>query len=123
ARAQVAVAEAALANHVIQAPFSGRLGLREVSVGGWVQPGTVITTLDDVTPIEVEFSVPSQFVGTLSPGQTIVAHSTAYPQAEFTGTVQAIATRVDPVTRTVKVRAELRNSKHLLKPGMLLTMR
>lgn len=123
ARSEVAVAEAALANHVIRAPFTGRLGLREVSAGGWVQPGTVITTLDDVTPVEVEFSVPARFVGTLAPGQTIVAHTAAYPDAEFSGTVKAVATRVDPVTRTVKVRAVLANSKRLLKPGMLLTMR
>lgn len=122
ARSEVAVAEAALANHVIRAPFTGRLGLREVSAGGWVQPGIVITTLDDVTPVQVEFSVPGRFVGTLAPGQTIVAHAAAYPQAEFSGTVQAVATRVDPVTRAVQVRAVLNNAQRLLKPGMLLTM-
>lgn len=123
ARSQVAVAEAALADHVIRAPFAGRLGLREVSVGSLVQPGTVITTLDDVTPIEVQFEVPGRFVGTLAPGQTIVAQSTAYPQTEFHGEVEAIATRVDPVTRTVAVRAVLANNERQLKPGMLLTMR
>lgn len=122
ARAEVAVAEAALADHVIRAPFDGRLGLRQVSDGGWVQPGTVITTLDDVTPIEVEFSVPARLVGTLSPGQIIVAESPAYPSVEFAGTVQTVATRVDPVTRTVRVRAVLRNGERLIKPGMLLTI-
>ena len=56
-RGSYLVAEAALADHVIRAPFGGRLGLREVSVGSLVQPGTVITTLDDLTPVELEFTV------------------------------------------------------------------
>lgn len=123
ARAQVAVAEATLANHILRAPFSGRLGLRRVSKGSLVQPSTVITTLDDITPIKVDFAVPGRFIGTLSPSQTIVAHTTAYPETEFTGTVQAIATRVNPATRMVQIRAVLRNPKRLIKPGMLLTMR
>nr|WP_297460870.1 efflux RND transporter periplasmic adaptor subunit [uncultured Halomonas sp.] len=122
-RANVAVAEAALADHVIRAPFEGRLGLREVSVGSLVQPGTVITTLDDLTPIELEFTVPGLFVGTLEPGQSITARSAAYPDAEFTGTVRTVATRVDPVTRSVRVRAVLPNPQRLIKPGMLLTVR
>lgn len=122
-RANVAVAEAALAEHVIRAPFDGRLGLREVSVGSLVQPGTVITTLDDLTPVELEFTVPGMFVGTLEPGQTITARSAAYPDSKFTGTVQTVATRVDPVTRSVRVRAALPNPQRLIKPGMLLTVR
>src|SRR5699024_3250139 len=67
--------------------------------------------------------VPGRFVGTLAPGQAIEAQSTAYPQTEFHGQVEAIATRVDPVTRTVAVRAVLANTGRQLKPGMLLTMR
>jgi len=122
-RAGVAVAEAALADHVIRAPFGGRLGLREVSVGSLVQPGTVITTLDDLTPVELEFTVPGVFVGTLEPGQILTARSAAYPDIEFSGTVQNVATRVDPVTRSVRVRAALPNTKRLIKPGMLLTVR
>ncbi|SDL43336.1 membrane fusion protein, multidrug efflux system [Modicisalibacter muralis] len=122
-RANVAVAEAALAEHVIRAPFDGRLGLREVSVGSLVQPGTLITTLDDLTPVELEFTVPALYVGTLEPGQAITARSAAYPDIEFSGTVQTVATRVDPVTRSVRVRAVLPNPARLIKPGMLLTVR
>src|SRR5699024_10024211 len=81
------------------------------------------TTLDDITPIEVQFEVPGRFVATLAPGQAVVAHSVAYPQTEFDGEVVAVATRVDPVTRTVAVRAVLANAERRLKPGMLLTMR
>src|SRR5699024_1459238 len=123
ARTQVAVAEAALANHVISAPFAGRLGLRQISVGSLVQPGIVITTLDDITPVEGDFEVPARFVGTLAPGQAVAAEAAAYPGQGFHGEVAAIATRVDPVTRTLAVRAVLDNTEARLKPGMLLTMR
>lgn len=122
-RALVAVAEAALAEHVIRAPFAGRVGLLQVSVGSLVQPGAVITTLDDTNPIELDFSVPELFVGTLEPGQAIVARSGAYPETEFNGTVQTVATRVDTVTRAVTVRAVLPNPARLIKPGMFLTVR
>lgn len=122
-KARVAAAKAALDKRVIEAPFSGRVGLRRVSVGSLVQPGTVITTLDDTNPIRLDFTVPGLFVGTLEPGQTIVAHSAAYPQASFKGTVKSIATRVDPATRSVTVRALLANPARLIKPGMFLTVR
>ena len=120
--AQVEAARSRLANHTIRAPFAGRVGLRQVSVGSLIQPGTAITTLDDIDPVQLDFSVPGVFIGTLAAGQVITARSEAYPEREFTGKVTSIATRVDPVSRALTVRAELPNADGALKPGMFLTV-
>lgn len=120
--ARVNAAQARLADHTIRAPFAGRTGLRQVSVGTLMQPGTTITTLDDINPIWLDFSVPEAFIGTLQTGQQVTAHSVAYPDRAFTGTVRGIDTRVDPQSRALTVRAAIDNSQDLLKPGMFLSV-
>ena len=115
-------ARARAGDYVISAPFAGMLGLREVSPGTLVSPGTPVTTLDDISLIKLDFSVPERFLSTINPGQEIVANAAAYPDLEFRGVVTAINSRVDPVTRAVTVRAELANPEALLRPGMLLTV-
>ena len=121
--ARVAAAQARLDDLVIRAPFAGRLGLRRVSVGSLVTPGTLITTLDDTRNIKLDFSVPESFLATLHPGLAIEARSAAYPHESFHGEVATIDTRVDPVTRAITVRAALDNEKALLRPGMFMTVR
>lgn len=120
--AQVLAARARLDNTVIRAPFSGRIGLRRVSPGSFVNTSTVITTLDDVSKIKLDFSVPETFLTVLSDGMNIVAHSLVYPDREFEGVVQSIDTRLDPISRSVRVRAIIPNSDAVLKPGMFLTV-
>ncbi len=120
ARARIAQVKARIATRVIRAPFDGMLGLRQVSVGALVTPGTVISTIDDITPILLDFSVPERFLSALALGQTIRARAAAFPDRLFSGRIVAIAPRVDPVTRAVTVRAELPNADQLLRPGMLL---
>ncbi len=120
ARARVAQVKARIATRIIRAPFDGVLGLRQVSVGALVTPGTVITTIDDITPILLDFSVPERFLSALAVGQAIRARAAAFPDRLFTGRILAISARVDPVTRAVTVRAELPNTDQLLRPGMLL---
>lgn len=122
ARARVEALRARLADRVITAPFSGRLGLRRVSPGSLVTPGTVITTLDDISRIKLDFSVPETFLAAVAVGQRIRARSAAFPDRNFEGIVRAVDSRVDPVTRTFVVRAELPNPEGLLKPGMLLVV-
>jgi membrane fusion protein (multidrug efflux system) len=122
ARARVEALRARLADRVITAPFAGQLGLRRVSPGSLVTPGTVITTLDDISRIKLDFSVPETFLAAVSVGQRIIARSAAFPGRSFEGTVRAVDSRVDPVTRTFIVRAELPNPERLLKPGMLLVV-
>jgi membrane fusion protein (multidrug efflux system) len=121
--ARVAAATARLSDTVIRAPFNGRVGLRRVSVGSLVNPGAVITTLDDSSVIKLDFTVPETFLAAIKPGQTIVAKGAAYPDEAFAGTVASIDSRVDPSTRSVTVRAMLPNEKGLLKPGMFMTVR
>lgn len=118
--AELEVAETQLAQKQITAPFDGRLGIRQISVGSLVSPGEEITTLDDITPIKLDFSVPELFFASLAVGQKVTARSGAYPDRDFTGTIRSIDSRVDPLTRSIMVRAEVPNSEGLLRPGMLL---
>ena len=120
--AQVAAARARLENTVIRAPFSGRVGLRRVSPGGFVDTSTVITTLDDTEIIKLDFSIPETFLTVVSNGMNIVARSLVYPDRSFAGTVDSVDTRLDPVARSVRVRAVLENRDGALKPGMFLTV-
>jgi membrane fusion protein (multidrug efflux system) len=121
-KARVAAAEARLSDTIIRAPFDGRVGLRRVSVGGLVNPGTVITTLDDTSRMKVDFSVPESLVAALRPGLAIRAVTSAYPDRTFVGSVASVDTRVDPVSRAFGVRAIVPNDEGLLKPGMFLTV-
>lgn len=121
--ARVAAAQARLADTQIRAPFDGRVGLRRVSVGALVSPGTVITTLDDTRTMKVDFDVPEVFLSVLNPGLAVMAASAAYPGERFDGEVDSVDSRVDPVTRSIKVRARLPNPDGRLRPGMFLTVR
>lgn len=122
-RARVASAEARVADTVIRAPFSGRVGLRRISVGSLISPGTVITTLDDSSVIKLDFDVPETFVSVLEAGLHVKANSIAYPGETFEGKVSSVDSRVDPVSRSVTVRAEIPNGDGLLKPGMFMSVR
>jgi len=122
AKARLDAVRARAGDYVISAPFGGYLGLREVSPGTLVSPGTQITTLDDISLIKVDFSVPEKFISALKVGQEIAAGAAAYPGREFRGIVRTIGTRVDPVTRAVTIRAEIPNPDDALRPGMLLTV-
>ena len=120
--ASVNAAEARLRQTVIRAPFAGELGLRRISIGSIVSPSTVITTLDDTSLIKLDFDVPEVFIPRLQKGLSVSARSAAWPEREFHGQVTTIDTRVDPVSRTVTVRAVLPNDNRELRPGMFLTV-
>lgn len=121
--ARVASAAARVSDTRIRASFDGRVGLRRVSVGALVSPGTVITTLDDTRTMKVDFDVPEVFLSVLNSGLDVNARSAAYPNAAFAGEVESVDSRVDPVTRSIKVRARLPNPDGRLRPGMFLTVR
>jgi membrane fusion protein (multidrug efflux system) len=121
-RARLAAANARLEDTVIRAPFSGRVGLRRVSVGTLVSPGDVITTLDDTSVIKLDFSVPENFLASLREGLSIRATAPAFPGRSFAGAVASIDSRVDMTTRSVTVRALLANDDGALKPGMFLNV-
>ncbi|HLS83330.1 MAG TPA: efflux RND transporter periplasmic adaptor subunit [Arenimonas sp.] len=123
ARARLDATRARLADRVITAPFAGVLGFRQVSPGTLVTPGTTIASLDDISLIKLDFTIPETYLSVVTPGQVIRARSAAWPEREFEGRVTTVDSRVDPVTRAVTVRAELPNPDRALRPGMLLTLR
>lgn len=123
AKARLDATRARLSDRVITAPFAGVLGFRRVSPGTLVTPGTTIASLDDISVIKLEFSVPESFLAALVRGQKISARSSAYPDREFVGVLRTIDSRVDPITRSVGMRAEVSNPDRALRPGMLLTVR
>jgi membrane fusion protein (multidrug efflux system) len=120
--ARVAAAKARVADTVIVAPFAGRVGLRRVSPGSLISPGTVITTLDDSSTIKLDFTVSEVYLPTLTPDLPVEARSVAYPGRTFSGKVGSVDSRVDPSTRSITVRALLPNADARLKPGMFLTV-
>jgi membrane fusion protein (multidrug efflux system) len=121
ARLNTVVAQ--LRDRLIQAPFSGLLGFRAVSPGTLVTPNTPITTLDDVSIIKLDFTVPEMFIGAVVPGAKVFARSANSPDRDFVGEVRTVGSRVDPVTRAVMIRAHIANDDRALRPGMLLTVR
>jgi membrane fusion protein, multidrug efflux system len=121
-RARVEAARARLADTVIRAGFDGRTGFRRVSVGSVVNPGAVITTLDDSSIIKLDFTVPETYVFMLKKGIEVAASTTGIRGHTFKGVVTNLDSRVDPVTRSIFVRAEIPNPDGVLRPGMFMTV-
>jgi membrane fusion protein (multidrug efflux system) len=120
--ARLALAQAKLDEFEVRAPFSGLLGVRQVSPGTLVTTDTVITTLDDIYTLKLDFSVPERWLARLAPGQTVSASSIAYPDNIFNAQITSLGTRVDAATRALQVHATLANEQGLLRPGMLLNL-
>jgi len=121
-RAQAGQAQAQIGDRIIRAPFSGVVGLRRISPGATVTAGTEIATISDLSQIKLDFSLPEVFLSAMRNGQAIEAKAAAYPGEIFRGSVESIEQTVDPITRSVTVRAMLPNPEARLKPGMLLTV-
>ena len=96
------------------------VGLRNISVGALIEPGDIITTLDDDSVMKLDFSVPSIHLSSLKIGLPIEARSPAFAGRQFEGSVSSISSRIDPATRAVTARAILPNPERLLKPGLLM---
>ncbi|GAB1261063.1 efflux RND transporter periplasmic adaptor subunit [Aurantivibrio plasticivorans] len=120
AKYRLAAVEARLKDRYIKAPFSGVLGLREVSIGSYVSPGRVITTLDDIETIKLDFSIPAIYLGYLKPNLDVSAVSPAFPDKVFAGKIATIDSRINEIDRSLKLRAVIPNPDMLLRPGMLL---
>lgn len=109
-------------DRLIRAPFTGVLGFREVSAGTLITPGTAVSTLDDLSIIKLDFSVPEVYLGLLATGMQIDATSVAFADRRFSAKVRTVGSRVDPVTRALVVRAVIDNSDLALRPGMLMNI-
>jgi membrane fusion protein (multidrug efflux system) len=122
AEANVAAARVRAGDRLIVAPFAGVVGTRRISVGALVSPGTVVTTLDDISKVKLDFAVPETYLASLKPALPIEATASAYNGEIFKGTVIAVDSRIDPTTRSVNVRAEIDNADLRLRPGMLMVV-
>jgi len=125
ASAEIALeqAEVALAERTLRAPFAGVPGIAEVDVGDRVDEESEIASFDDVSAILVDFEVPEAFLAGVERGAELELRSWARRGERFTARVEAIATRIDPVARTVRVRARAANPERRLKPGMSFAVR
>jgi membrane fusion protein (multidrug efflux system) len=120
ARARLVAIESRLSDRLIKAPFAGVVGLRNISVGALVEPGDLITTLDDDTVMKLDLAVPSVYLAGLAPGMPVTATTRVFGDRRFSGEVRSIDSRVDPVTRSLLVRVMVANPERLLKPGILM---
>jgi membrane fusion protein (multidrug efflux system) len=120
--AQIEEIKARIADRVIRAPFGGLVGLRNISLGALVAPGDLITTLDDLSLIKLDFSVPATYLRVLRPGLQVIAKTDALADEPFSGELRSVDTQVDPVSRSVVARALLPNPERMLRPGLLMTV-
>lgn len=118
---QISEVQARIADRTIVAPFSGVLGLREVSEGALVAAGERLTTLDDISRMRLQFTVPARYLAALTPGMAVIARSTAWSD-EFVGELTAVGSRVDPVARAITARAVIPNDDGRLRPGLLMEL-
>jgi len=119
-KARVDEAESRTAKTVIRAPFSGILGLRQISPGAYVKAGNDIVRLENVSSIKVDFRIPENYLSKIRPNQEIAVKLDAYPGEAFTGRVYAVEPVVDERTRTIAMRARIPNKGFKLKPGMFV---
>ena len=120
--AQVAQQQALVDYKSIKAPFSGRLGIRQVDLGQFLAAGTTVVTLQQLDPIYVDFFLPEQALAQIKVGQHVAAKIDAYPSHSFDGTISAINSLVDVATRNVQIRATFNNPDSRLLPGMFATV-
>lgn len=118
AQARVQEQQTRVSKKIIRAPFDGLLGLRTVDLGQYLSPGDEIVTLQALDPIHVDYSAPEREFSNLTVGQTVTVRVPAYPQRTFSGTISAIDSGISEGTRSVSVRATVRNPDGALRPGM-----
>lgn len=115
-QSEVDLIQAQIDKTEIRAPFSGIIGLRNVSEGSFVTNATVIATLQNINPVKIDFSIPERHSSMVSPGDEIYFTVTGSDK-RFSGRIYAIEPKIDPVTRTLRMRALCSNSTRELLPG------
>jgi RND family efflux transporter MFP subunit len=121
ARARVTVAQKALADTVVRAPFAGAVGERFVSVGDYVNRGTKVASVMRIDPLRVELTVPEQYVSAVATGRAVKFEVDAYPNESFTGQVRFVSPSVAASTRALTLEAIVPNAQGRLKPGFFAT--
>jgi membrane fusion protein (multidrug efflux system) len=121
-RAQVDQQRALVEKKTLAAPFAGHLGIRQVDLGQYLAAGTLIVTLQALTPIYVDFLLPQKALSQLRIDQPLKVRVDTFADQMFTGKITSINSKVDPTTRNIQVRATLDNNDHKLLPGMFATV-
>ncbi|MDW6003507.1 efflux RND transporter periplasmic adaptor subunit [Vibrio mangrovi] len=121
AEANIKQLEARLRQKQIRAPFSGELGIRQINLGQYLNPGEAVVTLTSLDPLYVEFTLPQQVLSDLKIGAKVQVHSDAYPDRIFSAQVNAIEPQIDQDTRNIIIQATLPNPDRDLRPGMYVT--
>lgn len=120
ATTDVEALQAQVAKKTIRAPFAGKLGIRSVNLGQYLQPGTPVTVLETIDAVHVDFSLPQQRLAEVSVGQPVRITLEGSGTAPLDGTIAAVDPTVDAVTRTIKLRADVKNETEGLRPGMFV---
>lgn len=123
ARATTALAQARYERTRLRAPFAGVVGIRNVSVGDYVQEGAALVNLEDIKTLKVDFRLPEHYLQRIRPGQAVEVSSDALPGQSFAASVDAIDPLVDAQGRSVVMRARLANDEGRLRPGMFARVR
>jgi membrane fusion protein, multidrug efflux system len=123
ARAGIARTNAVIVQKLVRAPFAGELGIRQVNLGQYLNPGNSIATLTDLNTMYVDFTLPEQASAKLKIGQEIDIAVDAFPNRTFIGKLTTVEPQIDPQTRAIKVEATIPNSDHALRPGMFANAR
>jgi membrane fusion protein (multidrug efflux system) len=118
--AQVGDIRAAIARKTIHAPFSGLLGIRQVSLGQYLAAGQAIVSLQSQSPIYVNFGVPQQETPKLIPGHVLRVTNGNLPGMAFTGRITALDSVISEQTRNIQVQATVTNKENKLRPGMFV---
>jgi multidrug efflux system membrane fusion protein len=118
AHAGIARTNAVISQKLVKAPFAGELGIRQVNLGQYLNPGNPIATLTDLDTMFVDFTLPEQASGKVRIGQEVDLAIDAYPKRTFAGKLTTIEPQIDPQTRAIKLEATIANPDHALRPGM-----
>jgi membrane fusion protein (multidrug efflux system) len=118
AQAQLALAQKAVADVVVAAPFSGYISERRVALGEYVQPSTAVVTLLRIDPLRLQLTIPGVQAGQIKAGQSVIARVDAFPNQVFEGKVTAVNPAIVAESRSFLVEARVPNPKAILKPGM-----
>jgi multidrug efflux system membrane fusion protein len=112
--------EAVIAQKLVRAPFAGQLGIRQVDLGQYLNPGAAIVSLTDLSSLYVNFTLPSRRRAEIAPGQRVDVTADAFPGRVFKARITTIEPQLDPGTRTITLQARLANPDHALLPGMFV---
>ncbi len=123
ANANISQQQAIVNKKLILAPFSGKLGIRLIDIGQYIEPGTPITTLQDLDTIFVDFYLPQQALSRLKIGQKVIIQTDSFPNQEFIAEIKVINPKIEVNTRNISIRAALKNQHFKLLPGMYVTIK